>query len=633
MLKLIRQYNQWILVVGGTLLLVTFLMPSAIQNCAQRSAVSGSVWATYSGGREATGAELEQAQQELRVLELMRDPTLTALGADRDPAHWWLLAHEAAQAGLVAGPNDAEALLLQSSAGGPQEGQQAIFNMAKQSGTNRDIVLAALGKLSGVQRLVSLAVTVDRVSDRRLAQSVAQSMLGVSGDVVVLDARTNATVEVPAPTEEALAAQLAKYGDKPAPADDKRGLDNFGYRIPDRFKLEWIVISKASIAASVAGAPELASESLRKRFLLDPAKYGADAASNPPFEVYMATVESRTREELVERRSSEIQKFAADQLGLAQRALKREGAYFALPADWMAQMPSLSGLAETVSREYAIELPEYRSSGDAWMTVAELEAQTPLGRASTLKFGASLRTPQLVAGLKELSAPSLVAPFQLGIASPAFVADNGDICFVRAIAAEVSRAPKGVDEVRDQLVRDVASVERYRALVAREAELASEAAAGIRPFADRFGASVAFGRDMREANPQLIGFGVRFPQGIPGITGDTDALAALVARAAKLPLTSTLADIPAAERTFVVAAPASLSIAVVQVTELSTVSIEQFQSLASTSPALVQVTRDPKLEIKMNDVFSLDALSKRHDFKMKRAAESIPTGGPAVPPL
>ncbi|MFM7135077.1 MAG: hypothetical protein ACKO0W_12245, partial [Planctomycetota bacterium] len=155
----------------------------------------------------------------------------------------------------------------------------------------------------------------------------------------------------------------------------------------------------------------------------------------------------------------------------------------------------------------------------------------------------------------------------------------------------------------------------------------------IRPFADRFGASVAFGRDMREANPQLIGFGVRFPQGIPGITGDTDALAALVARAAKLPLTSTLADIPAADRTFVVAAPASLSVAVVQVTELSPVSIEQFQSLASTSPALVQVTRDPKLEIKMDDIFSLDALSKRHDFKIMRAAEDIPTGGPAIPPL
>ena len=41
MLKLLRQYNQWILVVGGTLLLITFLMPSAIQGLAQRSAVSG----------------------------------------------------------------------------------------------------------------------------------------------------------------------------------------------------------------------------------------------------------------------------------------------------------------------------------------------------------------------------------------------------------------------------------------------------------------------------------------------------------------------------------------------------------------------------------------------------------------
>ena len=105
MLKFLRQYNQWILVVGGTLLLIAFLMPSAIQGLAQRSAVSGAAWATYSGGT-VTGADLEQAQQELRVVEALGSQMVKALGAEKEPAHWWLLVHHAKEAGLVGGEGE-----------------------------------------------------------------------------------------------------------------------------------------------------------------------------------------------------------------------------------------------------------------------------------------------------------------------------------------------------------------------------------------------------------------------------------------------------------------------------------------------------------------------------------------------
>ena len=105
MLKFLRQYNQWILVVGGTLLLITFLMPSAIQGLAQHSAVSGATWATYSGGT-VTGADLDEARQELRVIEALGNQMVRALGADKEPAHWWLLVHQAKEAELVGGEGE-----------------------------------------------------------------------------------------------------------------------------------------------------------------------------------------------------------------------------------------------------------------------------------------------------------------------------------------------------------------------------------------------------------------------------------------------------------------------------------------------------------------------------------------------
>jgi len=113
MLKFLRQYNQWILAVGGTLLLITFLMPTAIQSCAQQSAVSGSTWATYEGGKKVTGADLENAQRELRVVELLANPAFRQLGIDREPAHWWLAAHEAQHGGFVGGAGDGEAVLAE----------------------------------------------------------------------------------------------------------------------------------------------------------------------------------------------------------------------------------------------------------------------------------------------------------------------------------------------------------------------------------------------------------------------------------------------------------------------------------------------------------------------------------------
>ena len=245
MLKLLRQYNQWILVVGGTLLLIAFLMPSAIQGLARQSAVSGALWATYRGG-DVTGADRDEAQQELRVIELMPNQILSFLGADKDPAHWWLLVHEATEAGLVGGDGDGVAALEQIASNAKIAPEQVLFNLA------RDVVLAALAKVQGVSRLVNLSLNVDRVSDRRLKQSVARSLLAVSGDMIVLDARSNTVIEAAAPSDDRLTEHLKKYADTVRPADALIGVDKFGYRIPDRFKVEWLSISKSAVAASMA---------------------------------------------------------------------------------------------------------------------------------------------------------------------------------------------------------------------------------------------------------------------------------------------------------------------------------------------------------------------------------------------
>ena len=630
MLKLLRQYNQWILAVGGTLLLIAFLMPTAIQNCAQQSGVGGAVWATYEGGGELKGTDLDSARRELLLVEFLGNPNkaqdpIAIIGADQDPAHWWLLVHEATRAGLVGGQAEGLALLAARAAaetarGNPITAEQAIENLRRASESTREFVLETASKWSAVMRLLSLVESVDRVSDRRLEQFVAKTLLGVNGDLVVIDARAaTAPIAIDAPTEERLAAQLAAFGDKDAPADI--GVDRFGYRLPDRVRLEWMTIPKSAIEASVQGSEELSSLALKKRFALDPAKYGADPRSATGYAAFESIVRARTVEELTKSRLDEITKFASDQLSLAQRGLKRRDLYFVLPDDWSSLKPSFSELAASIAQEFGVPAPAVETSGIAPVAVGTLSELPGIGRASTSRFGTPMRLQQLVAGARELSTPEPLAPVQTGVAGPALVGDNGDVHLFRIEEALPSTAETDLAAVRDRVLADLIALERYRVLERDLASIKSEAASqGLRAVADRFATSVQAVTELREANPQLLGFGLRLPSPIPGLGNEPKALAAIIDAVGALPLTGDLSAIPVADRTFAVLSPDKLSLILIEVRELLPVTVESYSGFVA-NPAIVDTVRDESVALDVRTVFGFDELARRSGFKRIRGED------------
>ncbi|MFN9125899.1 MAG: hypothetical protein ACK5WD_08725 [bacterium] len=630
MFKLLRQYNQWILAVGGTLLLVAFLMPSAIQSCAQQSAVSGAPWATYGDGKELTGHDLDRARKELAIVDLLRqnssgtDP-ISAIGAHEDPAHWWMLSEEAARAGLVGGPGEGEAVLSAVAAnntalGTPTTTDTVIRNLMVASGSNRDFVLETTAKWRGAVRLISLNQSVDRISDKRLEQFVARGVLGMSGDIVVLDARTNATIPTGLPADASLDAkleeQLKKFADKPAPA--RKGKESFGYRLPDRVKLEWMSIPKSAVESTVLNSPELQSLALRKRFAQDPAKYGADPATSPSFSAFESTVRTRTVEELTTAKLEEIAKFASDQLGLAQRSLKRRNSYFELPEDWSAQLPPFGALASSIAEEFGIAAPEVKTSGDAPITIEAVQQLEGLSRAGTQRFGTMMRATQLIAGAKELSNPNIAAPIQTRVAGPALTDPAGDVYLFRITEAMPSVPATDLAAVRDTVLADVMSLERFQWLQQNEAALAQQAnAEGLRALAEKYGSKVDFATQIRQYEPNFMSAGMRFPSSIPGLEGDSDVIAQLVDKASVLPLTVDLATIPAENRTFVVSSPDSLSLVVMQVSELFPVSRETMTGLIA-EPGIARAVRDPADGNLVAEMFTFDALASRLNFKRVR---------------
>ena len=100
MFRFLRKYNKWILAVGGTLLMIVFLIPTAISGLSQRAASGTAAWATVGPERRenVTQTDLFQVRQ---VLELLPQAPLPGIGVVDQPEHWFLLVREAEQAGVL----------------------------------------------------------------------------------------------------------------------------------------------------------------------------------------------------------------------------------------------------------------------------------------------------------------------------------------------------------------------------------------------------------------------------------------------------------------------------------------------------------------------------------------------------
>ena len=632
MLKFLRKYQGWLLGIFGSLLLIVFLVPQAISGIAQYSASTGGTWATVGDGGKVDFATLDRLQRELRVLQAVGNPTLNALGADRSPEHWYLLRREAEQAGLHGGMGDGRSMLLgmtnqinqariaNDPAAETLTEDQVLGLLCQNSNSSPREVLETLARLGGVSRLTSLFAGLDRFSDRRLERKAAEMMLGVSADLVVLDPAMSAAAAAIEPDEAALRAHFEEFADVAA----GEGELGFGYRRPDRFKLEWMVIPAAEIRDAVARGGDLDILTLKRRFAENPSSFGvavAAAAERPRFEDYAAQVRSVVLEEKTAEELSDLSKSIADRFAAAQRSLPRSGPRFMVDEGWLETMPSFGEMAAEIAATQGIPTPEIGSSGAEWMTLADLDSNPALTGATTLRFGATpLRVRDLIASATEFGGEGNL-PIQVGIGGPVMEKPSGDLVVFRLLAVEPSAAETDLDAVRDQVSEDLRRRLAYDALVADLPRLREQALAnGLRSVAREFDTTVEFVPMIREADPQFLQSGFRVASNLPGGIGrDPELVGEIVDRAMQLPMDRTLSEVPESERLFAVTAPDRLLAVLVKVNDLLPLVREVFEPLAA--DARFQATlMGNEFGGELVEMFGVDALKARHGFE--RAASS-----------
>ncbi len=625
MLKFLRLYQGWILAIFGTFLVITFLLPQAIQGLFQNAATTGGDWATVGDGEVVSTGQLLELQKELRILEMVGNPIINSLGAEKDAAYWYLLTREAEQAGMVGGAGVGRTFVSAMSRQlGTVSETELVARFMGTAGFNEKSALETIAKIQGVSLLSVQFQTAARYSDERLKQSASKIGLAVDADLVILDASSPMTnLETALPSDETLSEQFASHRSELAGT----GASGFGYRLPDRARIEWLTVDRSAIQAAIENGTNFDTIEMRKAFMKSPEKFGAlvvGGGEPPRFEDYEESVRNILTMELVDTRMAEISKFLNDQVQLARRGVGQSGIHYVLPEDWNQRRADFNELAGALAEEFGVDTPGV-DANDSLLTAQEIDSLEGIGIAQSTKFGqlpTSVST--YVMSAKEFGGNELI-PSQSGVAGPVFTDAARNLYLVRIIDTDPERDPSSLAEVRDLVMEDSESRARFDALEAMIPELETQAVEnGMESVADRYGATVSFQANIAEANPQFLRFGIKSPTRVVSLRDSTTLVEKVLEKAAKLDFMTLTSEIPAEKRTFFVADEESLAVIGVQITGIKPLTEESWEELAA-SEGMIRVLAGDETAVDFSKTFSFEQLKERHDFKL--LATNVAGGG------
>jgi hypothetical protein len=625
MFKFLRKYNKWILAVGGTLLMIVFLIPTAIQSLSQQAAIGSADWATVGEDQEDVPVEeLRRCQADLQLLQRLGQGVPGFGPLDR-PEHWYLLVREAEQAGLVGGRAS------------DQFTQEQLETLAAMTGLrNLSTLNRTIGRWLGVTRMLMMYQAAAKFSDNRLRSQAEQ--LFTSADARIVPIQASADADVPAPTEDELQEHFQQYKDI-APNE---GESVFGYRLPDRFKIEWLVVPNEDIRAMAETSDAMSQLELFKHWKRNP--------NNEPFPEPErgAEIPDAVRSDLLSDVMSEMRealtRFAKNEFLSTLRPLDVETGYYVLPEDWEQRQVKFPQLAERMREEFSgLALPEYHAAGDRWLTFDDLQEFERLRSASTDQYNPQQRTQliQLVRSLKEFGGDNVFL-VQEDVAGPPMRDLDQSLIFFRVTDTDPARAPHDLDEVREEVTQDLKRQQHFDRLAERLDEI--EAAArdqGLLATAMRYDSEVRETNSIALYNRFALDFQLRNnsaltpqPTSLPVIGPDEDAVRRIVERALELTKQTRMSELSPAERTFVLPLEDELVLLVVELSGIQPFDAERYTQVVQNN-ALQSLLLREELgadAAPLTEAFSYETLAARHQFEVKqRQQEEEPTGEDVEP--
>lgn len=514
MLKFLRKYQLILLAVGGSLLMVVFLLQPVLGQLQPdpRKELVGRI-----GDQKVLMGEQMRASIELDILDRFVPEIGSIVGLDRGDdrvTHWMLLKHEAERLGVMGVQRDGADWMQEIAFGLAQRdlnqmrqmGQQVteeqaaeyieqayqVLQIRKKSlmQSNQGLDEAAFNRVlstaRGVVRLQRLYDGAPELSKPRAVSSFAESGTRILTDQLVLGSALVAS-EVPEPTDDEIRAHFAAYRDTvPGNTDLENGGNEFGfgYLLPARIKMEWLALDRARIAESVVADPV----AVRRRWQRENPDGGDFAADR-------GAIESVVREELVQKIMTDADEVIRGEILSQTRGLEKSGIYRTLPEDWTA--PDLARIAQKVVDTIAeregvrIPLPAVTRRTDAWLTPRDIQMIPGVGRAAFRvgnQFAGVVELPGMVRGVGEDT--RVAVQVGMPVIDPPALSPDGSRYYITVLGARGESAPDSVDEIRELVVSDIKSLRGFRLLESQvDAYREAAATSGLGTVANLFGSS------------------------------------------------------------------------------------------------------------------------------------------------
>lgn len=520
MLKWFRKYNKFILVVGAAFLMVAFLVPQAAEWFVPKP--TDEPIGTVDGVKRTIG-DRRQASAEVQVLGQIY-PDLAMLSGG-DSLQWMLMLEEAHQMGISASDYEVADLLAQVDQLREQQKQPKVdkARLAAQYGATEPFIDQAIRNWLIVQQYKELVYGLAHINEqdrilnlrmftlyqrfRMFGQAVAalESTMGkvrVSQPLLerfVSDQNANVKIafvevnsdqykeKVARPTEEKLKDLFDKYKGNLAGAGEKYG---YGYKLPNRVKLEYIAIPIKRVREAVKIAESDIVEHYDKnkdQYTETPPTPAEDADKKEEDKTPPAPARQKTYDEVRDQIEGELRRQRAGELArkMVQRArnLLIEDARrvkinpdgyrdieAATKSGWKPK--SLRDVADALNKEFSV-LPDYHYDDQKWFDAASLANLEGIG-SSVLVLGTPPnqrvnRFAEYALSAKELNPdkrnPLNVQRLQANMPSMAMEDFDQSRHLFRITDAQEAHEPKTLDVVRTQVEKDAIALASYETLL------------------------------------------------------------------------------------------------------------------------------------------------------------------------
>lgn len=660
MTKVLRRYRNWFLALFGSFLMVSFLLtgPSSVFHPDPKKTVEGTL-----NGEKVRADDFAKAATELDAVELLAPLLVKQNLGIKDGRHWLMLTREAQDMGLVGNQQDGQEavkdiastmlpdVLREEAMRDLAQNQPQMWDFAKrnpqilnyfvndrlQKLTRSDVESRlsdltkylesvksrgapgltaadfdlALAKLRGVLRMQNAYLSAGRLSDRRYIHTARMARDAVVADALVIPGATQADPAF-TPTDEQIQAQFEKY----KAVNRATSEDGFGYELPARVKLEWIEFNPATIASGLT----LDLKDVSKHWQQHRVKFPGD------IEAERANVERDLRNERVNDILTEVERAWKAKVKAELRSLKTVQNAKVLPADWASKHPTMQSLASSVaeaaqaSLKFPVPTPSVQLRSATWLKVAEAGTLPGIGQSELSAGGKVHPFAEVLSQTYEISDDASLGvqvnvPFESGLVG----ADGSRHYFMVTDARKVS-PPDSIEEVRDQVVSDLRSVNGFERAKEKITDYIAKAAGeGMTALETEVNASITDPGVSRVAVRRNARFTLNSTGGQLNLAHEEAVRDEALAIASRLGVLTEATDANQSLRTGSATCNKDHAVVVLQVVGNDPLTQEDLRSSSTreaTQLAVQELARaDEATSLDAADAFSPDAVAKRMNWK------------------